>query len=84
MDLSAYPAAAKFLCYSLVRTGHSPSTDLISVYSDEERALREESEGWLENAYTVVALLAASSKGVCATRSVEMEWKEIPIAYAGR
>jgi hypothetical protein len=50
MDLSAFPASAKFLCYSLVRNGHSPSTDIISVYSDEERALREEGEVWLENA----------------------------------
>src|SRR5262245_28459676 len=41
MDLSAFPASAKFLCYWLLRIGHSPSTDnIISVYSDKERALR--------------------------------------------
>jgi 3-phenylpropionate/cinnamic acid dioxygenase small subunit len=50
MDLSAFPASAKFLCYRIQRSGRSPSTDIISVYSDEERALREECEVWLENA----------------------------------
>jgi SnoaL-like domain len=50
MDLSAFPASAKFLCYSQVRSGRSPSTNVISVYSDKERALREEGERWLKNA----------------------------------
>ena len=48
MDLPAFPPSAKFLCYDLVRNGLSPSTDIISVYSDEERELREEGEAWLE------------------------------------
>lgn len=47
MDLSAFPPSAKFLCYDLVRSGLSPATDIVSVYSDEERALREEGEVWL-------------------------------------
>jgi SnoaL-like domain len=50
MNLSAFPAAAKFLCYRQLRSGRSPSTNIISAYSDEERALREESGRWLENA----------------------------------
>jgi SnoaL-like domain len=50
MELSAFPASAKFLCYWQLRSGRSPSTNIISVYSDEERALREEGERWLENA----------------------------------
>lgn len=50
IDLSAFPPSAKFLCYRQVRTGRSPSTNIVSVYSDEERALREEGERWLENA----------------------------------
>jgi SnoaL-like domain len=50
MDLSAFPASAKFLCYSLHRGGHTPLPDIISVYSDEERALREEGEVWLAKA----------------------------------
>jgi SnoaL-like domain len=50
MDLSAFPASAKFLCYRQVRSGRSPSTIIISAFSDEERALREEGERWLENA----------------------------------
>ena len=50
MDLSAFPASAKFLCYWIQCCGGSPSTDIISVYSDEERALKQESEAWLERA----------------------------------
>ena len=50
MNLSTFPASAKFLCYRQVRSGRSPSTNIISVYTDEERALREEGERWLENA----------------------------------
>jgi 3-phenylpropionate/cinnamic acid dioxygenase small subunit len=50
MDLSAFPASAKFLCYWLLRSGFSPSMNVISVYSNEERALKEEGERWLENA----------------------------------
>jgi 3-phenylpropionate/cinnamic acid dioxygenase small subunit len=50
MELSAFPASAKFLCYWQVCSGRSPSTEIISVYSDEERALREQGEVWLENA----------------------------------
>jgi 3-phenylpropionate/cinnamic acid dioxygenase small subunit len=50
MNLSAFPASAKFLCYRQLRRGRSPSTDIISVYSDEERALRKEGEVWLESA----------------------------------
>ena len=47
MDLSAFPASAKFLCYWLQRIGFSPATGIISVYSDEERALTKEGERWL-------------------------------------
>ncbi|MBD3887024.1 hypothetical protein IFO70_36000 [Phormidium tenue FACHB-886] len=49
MNLSAFPASAQFVCYWLLRSGLSPSTDIISVYSDEELALKKESETWLEN-----------------------------------
>lgn len=49
MDLSAFPPSAKFLCYWASRSGLSPSTDIISVYSEKERALRERAEIWLEN-----------------------------------
>jgi hypothetical protein len=48
MDLSAFPALARSIGYWLLRSGLSPSTDIISVYSDEELA-EEESEIWLEN-----------------------------------
>jgi hypothetical protein len=50
MELSAFPASAQFLCYWLQRSGFSPSIDIISVYSDRERALKEEGESWLDNA----------------------------------
>jgi 3-phenylpropionate/cinnamic acid dioxygenase small subunit len=47
MDLSSFPESAKFLCYIIQRSGGSPSTDIISVYSDEEQALRVDSEAWI-------------------------------------
>jgi hypothetical protein len=47
IDLSAYPASAKFLCYWLKRSGGLPSPAIISVYSDAERRLRQECEAWL-------------------------------------
>jgi hypothetical protein len=50
MELSAFPASAKFLCYWQVCSGRLPSTDIISVYSKEERALKQEGEVWLEKA----------------------------------
>ena len=50
MNLSVFSASARFLCYWQLRSGRSPSTNIISVYSNEERAVREEGEKWLENA----------------------------------
>ena len=50
MNLSVFPESAKFLCYWIKYCGGRPSTDIISVYSDEERALRQESEAWLGKA----------------------------------
>ncbi len=50
MELAAFPASAKFLCYWQLCSGRSPSTNIISVYSNEERALTEQGEVWLENA----------------------------------
>jgi hypothetical protein len=50
MDLSGFPESAKFLCYWINYCGGKPSADMVSVYSDEERALREESEAWLRDA----------------------------------
>ena len=50
MNLSAFPASARFLCYRHQRSGTPPASDIISVYSAEERALREDCEKWLENA----------------------------------
>ena len=50
MDLSAYPAATRFLCYSITRSGRTPSTGSVSVFSKEERMLKEEGKAWLEGA----------------------------------
>ena len=50
MDLSAFPPAAKFICYVLKRSGISPSTNIISVYTDAERALGVDNERWLAEA----------------------------------
>jgi len=49
MELSAFPASAKFLCYLLQHKGLIPLTNIISVYSDEECALRKESEMWINS-----------------------------------
>jgi hypothetical protein len=50
MDLSGFPASAKFLCYWLQRIGFPPDTGtIISVYSEQEHALKQECESWLEN-----------------------------------
>jgi hypothetical protein len=48
MDLSVFPPAAKFLCYDLVRNGFQPTTNIICVYSHEERELTEEGKAWLD------------------------------------
>jgi hypothetical protein len=50
MELSAFPASARFLCYWIQWCGGRVSPDIISVYSDKENALRQESEDWLEKA----------------------------------
>jgi hypothetical protein len=47
IDLSAFPESVKFLCYMIQKSGGTPSTDIITVYSEEERLLKEESEKWL-------------------------------------
>lgn len=48
MDLGLFPAAAKFLCYLQQRSGHSSAKDIISVYSDRERSLKDEGEMWIK------------------------------------
>ena len=65
MDLSPFPDSAKFLCYMIHRRGGSPSTDIISVYSDREQALREESEAWL----SILASRAASTSASAMART---------------
>lgn len=46
-DFSAYPPAAKYLCYLNRKSGRPPMADIVSVYSDEETALKETGENWL-------------------------------------
>ena len=46
-DFSAYPSAAKYLCYLNQKSGRVPMADIVSVYSDEEAALKETGENWL-------------------------------------
>jgi len=47
MDLSSFPQSAKYLCYFLQRTTGPPSTDIISVYTDEEKSLVDEGKAWI-------------------------------------
>ena len=48
MNVLAFPASAKFLSYWQLCSGRSASNRIISVYSDEERALIKEGEKWLQ------------------------------------
>jgi len=48
MDLSKFPESAKFMCYMIQRSGGTPSTDIISVYSNNEQVLLEECEAWVK------------------------------------
>ena len=51
MDLSRFPASAKFLCYWLQRIGRPSSAEnIVSVHSDGERALLRQGEDWLASA----------------------------------
>lgn len=47
MDLSAFPPAARHLCYLQQAAGRPPAAEIVSVYSDEEAALGEAGEKWL-------------------------------------
>jgi hypothetical protein len=48
MDLSEFPASARFFCYWIKRSGLPSPASIVSVYSDAERALRDEGEAWLK------------------------------------
>lgn len=50
MDLSNYPGTAKHLCYLQDLMGRPAVADIVSVYSTEENALREEGARWLAEA----------------------------------
>ena len=47
MDFSPFPPAAKHLCYLQHATGRPPPAGIVSVYSDEEAALKESAATWL-------------------------------------
>jgi 3-phenylpropionate/cinnamic acid dioxygenase small subunit len=47
MDFSGFPSAARHLCYLQQASGRPTVTEVVSVYSDEEAALREAGEKWL-------------------------------------
>ena len=47
MDFSGLPRAARHLCYLQQAAGRPTVTKVVSVYSDEEAALREAGEKWL-------------------------------------
>ena len=47
MEHSPYPETAKHLCYLQELSGRPAMTDIISVYSAEEAALRETGKTWL-------------------------------------
>jgi len=47
MDFSIYPETAKHLCYLQELSGRPAVTDIVSVYSAEEDALRDAGARWL-------------------------------------
>ena len=47
MDFSGLPAAARHLCYLQQLSGRPAVTEILSVYSKEEAALRDAGETWL-------------------------------------
>ena len=47
IDLSEYPETCKFLCFRLQKRGRTPMKNILSVYSDEEKALKAEGERWV-------------------------------------
>ena len=48
MDLSSFPQSAKYLSHILECSGETPSNDIISVYTDEEKLLVAEGRAWIE------------------------------------
>lgn len=46
-DFSPYPAACRFLCFRQVKSGRTPMSNILSVYSDEEKALKAEGGTWV-------------------------------------
>jgi hypothetical protein len=47
MDLSGFPPATKHLCYLQNLSGRPAASEIVSVYSDEEAALKQSCEAWL-------------------------------------
>ena len=47
MDFSAFPETAKHLCYLQNLSGRPAVSGIVSVYSDEEAALKQTCETWL-------------------------------------
>ena len=47
-DLSQFPAACKYLCFRLKYRGRTPMSNILSVYTDEEKALKAEGEAWVK------------------------------------
>lgn len=47
MDLSGFATATQYLSWWQASQGRTPRTDIVSVYSQEEKALKLEGERWL-------------------------------------
>ncbi len=47
MNLEAYPPACKMLCFRLKKVGRPAVSDIVSVYSEEEKALLAEGAAWI-------------------------------------
>ena len=47
MKLEEYPPECRFMCFRHEKHGRKMASKIMTAYSEEERALREEGEKWL-------------------------------------
>ncbi len=49
VDMTGFPPECKFMCFRHIKQGRGIVENIVGVYSEAERALKEEGEAWLEN-----------------------------------
>jgi hypothetical protein len=49
VDMTGFPPSCKFMCFRHIKQGRGVAENIVGVYSEAERALKEEGEAWLKN-----------------------------------